>query len=120
MPARALLQGCTADMSTAGASGQSSHRQPLQSGGFCARIPGTDRSPARQYGLLACKIGRTKGVQYARPKEQVSSGTSRNGIKALIVAVGLDPSKYATHSARRGAAVASAGGSGQVRNAVTA
>jgi hypothetical protein len=59
-------------------------------------------------GFLSCKIGRAKGVQYARPKEQVSSGTARSGIKALITAVGLDPSKYATHSARRGAAVAAA------------
>jgi hypothetical protein len=59
-------------------------------------------------GFLSCKIGRSKGIQYARPKEQVSSGTARIGVKALIMAVGLDPSKYTTHSARRGAAVAAA------------
>jgi integrase len=32
-------------------------------------------------GFLSCKIGRAKGVQYARPKEQVSSGTARSGIR---------------------------------------
>jgi hypothetical protein len=96
-------------------------------------------------GFLSCKIGRSKGIQYARPKEQVSSGTARIGVKALITALGLDPCKYATHSARRGAAVAAASagatpaelaelgcwksadmplayirGSGKVRNAATA
>jgi integrase len=96
-------------------------------------------------GFLSCKMGRAKGIQYARPKEQVSAGTARSGVKALITAVGLDPSKYATHSARRGAAVAAASagatsaelaelgrwksadmplayirGSGKVRNAATA
>jgi hypothetical protein len=96
-------------------------------------------------GFLSCKMGRAKGIQYARQKEQVSAGTARSGVKALITAVGLDPSKYATHSARRGAAVAAAStgatpaelaelgcwksadmplayirGSGKVRNAATA
>jgi hypothetical protein len=56
-------------------------------------------------GFLSCKMGRAKGIQYARPKEQVSSGTARSRVKALITAVGLDPSKYAT---RRGAGVAAA------------
>jgi hypothetical protein len=91
------------------------------------------------------QVGQGKGHPVFQAKEQVSSGTTRSGVKALITAVGLDPSKYATHSARRGAAVAAASagatpaelaelgrwksadmplayirGSGKVRNAATA
>jgi hypothetical protein len=41
----------------------------------------------------------------AAAAEQVGSSTKLNACKLLIVAAGLDPATYATHSSKRGGAL---------------
>jgi hypothetical protein len=52
--------------------------------------------------FFACKIGQTKGVLSAVPSSKVTNSTMRSACKKLIEAVGMDSSKYASHSCKRG------------------
>jgi hypothetical protein len=56
--------------------------------------------------LFACKIRQTKGVLSAVPSSKVTNSTMRSACKKLIKAVGMDSSEYASHSCKRGAALA--------------
>jgi hypothetical protein len=53
-------------------------------------------------GFLCCQL---KGAKF-RPQIPISYSALHSSCKNLIVAVGLDPSKYSTHSAKRGSATA--------------
>jgi hypothetical protein len=55
---------------------------------------------------FACKISAVKGVLTAVPKVKVVNSTMRAACKRLIEAVGLNSSDYASHSCKRGAALA--------------
>jgi hypothetical protein len=52
--------------------------------------------------FFACKLTQTGGILQAAAAEKVASSTMRNACKLLIVAAGLDPATYATHSSKRG------------------
>jgi hypothetical protein len=56
--------------------------------------------------FFACKIGQTKGVLSAVPSSKVTNSTMRSACKKFIEAVGMDSSEYASHSCKRGAALA--------------
>jgi hypothetical protein len=47
-----------------------------------------------------------KGILKAVPATKVGSSTMRAACKRLIAAVGLDPTYYASHSCKRGGALA--------------
>jgi hypothetical protein len=55
--------------------------------------------------FFACKLTQTGGILRAAAAEKVASSTMRNACKLLIVAAGLDPDTYATHSSKRGRAL---------------
>jgi hypothetical protein len=55
--------------------------------------------------FFACKVARTKGIWTPVPTVRVVDSTMRAGCKRMIVAAGMDPSEYATHSCKRGAAL---------------
>jgi hypothetical protein len=55
---------------------------------------------------FACKISAVKGVLTAVPKVKVVNSTMPAACKRLIEAVGLNSSDYASHSCKRGAALA--------------
>jgi integrase len=55
--------------------------------------------------FFACKVARTKGIWTPVSTVRVVNSTMRAGCKRMIVAAGMDPSKYATHSCKRGAAL---------------
>jgi hypothetical protein len=56
--------------------------------------------------FFACKIRQTKGMLSAVPSLKVTNSTMRSACKKLIEAVGMDSSEYASHSCKRGAALA--------------
>jgi hypothetical protein len=53
-------------------------------------------------GFLCCQL---QGAEF-RPQIPISYSALHSSCKDLIEAVGLDPSKYSTHSAKRGSATA--------------
>jgi hypothetical protein len=55
--------------------------------------------------FFACKLTQSGGILQAAAVEKVASSTMRNACKLLIVAAGLDPATYATHSSKRGGAL---------------
>jgi hypothetical protein len=55
--------------------------------------------------FFACKLTQTGGILQAAAAEKVASSTMRNTCQFLIVAAGLDPATYATHSSKRGGAL---------------
>jgi hypothetical protein len=55
--------------------------------------------------FFTCKLTQTGGILRAAAAEKVASSTMRNACKLLIVAAGLDPATYATHSSKRGGAL---------------
>jgi hypothetical protein len=55
--------------------------------------------------FFACKLTQTGGILQAAAVEKVALSTMRNACKLLIVAAGLDPATYATHSSKRGGAL---------------
>jgi hypothetical protein len=52
--------------------------------------------------FFACRISKSGGVIKAVSLEKVAMSTMRGCCKDLIVAAGLDPTEYATHSSKRG------------------
>jgi hypothetical protein len=56
--------------------------------------------------FFACKIGCKGGVYSALPTVGVSLKTVRDAGKDATKAIGLDPTRYASHSAKRGGALA--------------
>jgi hypothetical protein len=55
--------------------------------------------------FFACKLAQVQGILRAVPNKRVAIPTMRNACKVLIVASGLNPSEYATHSSKRGGAL---------------
>jgi hypothetical protein len=55
---------------------------------------------------ISCKISTAKGVMKAVPSVRVGDSTMRSACKRLIRAVGLDSRDYASHSCKRGGALA--------------
>jgi hypothetical protein len=55
--------------------------------------------------FFACKLTQTGGILRAAAAEKVALSTMRKACKLLIVAAGLDPATYATHSSKRGGAL---------------
>jgi hypothetical protein len=55
---------------------------------------------------FACKVTSVKGVLKSVKSVQVSTATMRSNCKKLITATGLDARDYATHSCKRGGALA--------------
>jgi hypothetical protein len=88
--------------------------------GFSFRIPVNDARPncvgvfladfitvmgiqlGHKDSFLACKIAKFGGVLRTRPTEKLATSSMRGCCKDLIIAAGLDPSAYATHSSKRG------------------
>jgi hypothetical protein len=56
--------------------------------------------------FFACKLAKAKGFLSAIPTSRVGGSTMRAACKSLIEAAGLDPRDFATHSSRRGGALA--------------
>jgi hypothetical protein len=56
--------------------------------------------------FFACKVASTKGVLKAVPSVKVANSTMRSSCKRLIEAAGMDSSNYASHSCKRGGALA--------------
>jgi hypothetical protein len=54
---------------------------------------------------FACKLAKVKGILKAYPEVCVADATMRKACKVLIADSGLDPTLYATHSSKRGAAL---------------
>jgi hypothetical protein len=54
---------------------------------------------------FACKLAKVKGILKAYPWVRVADATMRKACKVLIADSGLDPTLYATHSSKRGAAL---------------
>jgi hypothetical protein len=52
--------------------------------------------------FFACQLAQTGGLLRAAPTCKVASLTMRNASKLLIVAAGLNPVSFATHSSKRG------------------
>jgi hypothetical protein len=55
--------------------------------------------------FFSCYFTPSGGILQAAAVEKVASSTMRNACKLLIVAAGLDPNRYATHSSKRGGAL---------------
>jgi hypothetical protein len=59
--------------------------------------------------FFACKIVKKRsGLYEAFPEIKVTERTMRDDGKRTIKAIGLDPSRFASHSAKRGGALAAA------------
>jgi hypothetical protein len=56
--------------------------------------------------FFAFKVSQVKGILKAVPAKKVGSFTMHAACKRLIAAVGLDPTSYASHSCKRGGALA--------------
>jgi hypothetical protein len=54
---------------------------------------------------FACKLAKVKGILKAYPALRMADATMRKACKVLIADSGLDPTLYATHSCKRGAAL---------------
>jgi hypothetical protein len=54
---------------------------------------------------FACKLAKVKGIFKAYPGVRVADATMRKACKVLIADSGLDPTLYATHSCKHGAAL---------------
>jgi hypothetical protein len=52
--------------------------------------------------FTCCQLTQTGGVLRAAPTCMVAASTMRNACKLLIVAAGLNPASFATHSSKRG------------------
>jgi hypothetical protein len=55
--------------------------------------------------FFVCKLAQTGKLLQVVPTERVATATMRNACKLLILASGLKPSFYATHSSKRGGAL---------------
>jgi hypothetical protein len=55
--------------------------------------------------FFACKVAKVRGIKRATASVKASNSTMRAGCKRLIKAVGLDSTRYASHSCKRGAAL---------------
>jgi hypothetical protein len=56
----------------------------------------------RKDSFFACKIAKFGGVLRTRPTKKLATSSMRWCCKDLIVAAGLNPSEYVTHSSKRG------------------
>jgi hypothetical protein len=55
--------------------------------------------------FFACKVAKVRGITRSTASVKVANSTMRFGCKRLIEAVGLDSTRYASHSCKRGAAL---------------
>jgi hypothetical protein len=55
--------------------------------------------------FFACKVAKVRGITRSTASVKVANSTMRAGCKRLIEAVGLDSTRYASHSCKRGAAL---------------
>jgi hypothetical protein len=55
--------------------------------------------------FFACKVAKVRGITRLTASVKVANSTMRAGCKRLIEAVGLDSTRYASHSCKRGAAL---------------
>jgi hypothetical protein len=55
--------------------------------------------------FFACKVAKVRGITRSTAFVKVANSTMRAGCKRLIEAVGLDSTRYASHSCKRGAAL---------------
>jgi hypothetical protein len=52
--------------------------------------------------FFACKVAKVRGITRATASVKVANSTMRVGCKRLIEAVGLDSTRYVSHSCKRG------------------
>jgi hypothetical protein len=55
--------------------------------------------------FFACKVSKVRGITRSTASVKVANSTMRDRCKRLIEAVGLDFTRYASHSCKRGAAL---------------
>jgi hypothetical protein len=56
--------------------------------------------------FFACKVSKVRGITRSTASVKVANSTMRAGCKRLIEGVGLDSTRYVSHSCKRGAALA--------------
>jgi hypothetical protein len=52
--------------------------------------------------FFACKVAKVRGITRSTSSVKVANSTMRAGCKRLIEAVGLDSTRYASHSCKKG------------------